>query len=148
MSEDIFTDADIEQGQDVLGSEYFAGRKIAERFMTKFQDDHFKPLIEEFAKQFRDKLWTDVANWLLLDTESNLHNEIAPMVEGTLQAILTGERWALNRYALAAKYGDGEKLRAAIVKHVPIELQDARMADLEAENAKLREENRWLREHR
>ena len=150
ITDDIFTEADIREGEkyDSLGPEYFAGRRIAERFMTQFQDEHFKPLIDEFAKQFADKLWTDIANSLLGDTEHNLHLEMARMVEGTVKALITGEQWALNRYALLARSGDGEKLRAAIVKHVPTELQDARIADLEADNAKLREEVRWFREHR
>lgn len=146
MEDEVFTADDIEKGQDVLGPEYFAGRRISERFMAQFKDEHFKPLAEEFAKVFRDKLWTDIADWLLVDTESNVHNEIARMVEGTVQAIITGQKWALNRYALAARYGNGVELRAAIVKHVPAELMDARLRDLEAENAKLREDIRWFRD--
>ena len=150
MTNDIFTIDDLKQSEEygALSPAYFAGRRIAERFTAQFQDEHFKPLVDEFAKQFRDKLWTDVAEWLLLDTESNLHQEMARMVDGTVNAILTGEKWAFNRYALAAAYGDGVKIREAIVKHVPAELQDARIADLIAENEKLREEVRWFREHR
>jgi hypothetical protein len=53
---------------------------------------------------------------------------------------MTGERWALERYTLG-KYGDGEKARAAVAAHIPKEIQDARIADLEAENKRLRE---WL----
>lgn len=148
-TEGIFTVEDIKQsdGYQALGPEYFASRRLAEAFISGFEAEQFKPMIDEFTKQFNDKLWTGVADSLVSDTESNLHLEISRIVEGTVRAILSGEKWALNRYVLAAKY-DCEKTRAAVSKHIPEELQNARISDLEAEITKLRDDLRFYREYR
>lgn len=53
----------------------------------------------------------------------------------------------MDRYVLGQRY-ECEKIRAAIAKHIPEELQNARIADLEAENAKLKEDLEWAREWR
>lgn len=129
-----------------LSPPYFAGREIAERFMAKFEDEHFKPLAEKFANQFRDQLWGDISAWLLADTESNVGGAIWRMVDQIVQEILSGASpWIAKQYALGERY-DCEKVRAALAKTIPKELQDARIADLEAEVAKLEENLRWMRD--
>lgn len=145
--EDIFTLEDRENSDryDSLGPEYFAARRMARRFMEAFGADNFKPLIDEFTKRFNDELWTGVVASLIDDTESNIQLETSRMVEGTVRAILSGERWALNRYVLASKYDSGS-VREAVVKHIPKELQDARITDLEAEIAQLRSDLKYYRE--
>lgn len=127
-----------------LGPAYFEARPIVERHMEKFQAEHFQPLIGEFVKLFEDKLWDSVRDHLLSDTEMNIHGEVYRMVDDCVAALLSGERWAIERYVLG-KYNQ-EKVRAAIAKHIPQELQDARIADLEKDVERLTEQNRWLRE--
>jgi hypothetical protein len=124
-----------------LGPAYFEARPIVAKHMEKFEAEHFQPLISEFVKQFQDKLWDSVRDHLLGDTEMNIHGETYRMVDDCVAALLSGERWAIERYVLG-KY-DQEKVRAAVAKHIPQELQDARIADLEKEVARLRDNLRF-----
>jgi hypothetical protein len=66
------------------------------------------------------------------------------MVDDTVRALLGGNEWALKRYALGARHDHGA-IRAAVAKHIPAELQDARIADLEAEVDRLRKDLEWWR---
>lgn len=140
--DEAFTDAEIDFGAQnpVLGPAYLAARGIAEKFMAPFEAEHFEPLITKFADTFRAQLWTELETFLLSDIESNLQGSLWRMVDGTINALLTGEQWALNRYAMAqARYGDAEKVRAAVAKHLGDELARARIADLESQLADARD---------
>jgi hypothetical protein len=119
-----------------LGPAYFEARVIVERQMAKFEAEHFEPLLKKFTDAFREKLWDDVRDHMLGDTEMNLQSHIYHMVDSCMHAILAGEQWAIERYALQ-KY-DARKAREAIAKHIPAELQNARIADMEEEIARLR----------
>ena len=125
----------IKEGTEslVLGPAYFDARAVAERVMAKFDDGHFKSLIDAIVEKIRDKLWDDVRGWLLSDTEINLQGDIVRMVDCSVNGLLGGAGWALQKYALAERYNQGVEIRKAIAKHIPAELQDARIADLEAE---------------
>lgn len=129
-----------------LGPEYFGARKASAAFMTKFQAEHFKPLVDEFTDQFRDKLWSDIVDYLISDTESNLHSEVARMVEGTIRALLTGEEWAMKRYPFC-DYRDGEKIRKEIAAHSGDAIAQARIADLEKEVERLRGDLQTIRRY-
>lgn len=126
---------------NTLGPAYFEARAIVERHMEKFEPEHFQPLIDTFTTQFRDALWDSVRDHLLSDTELNLQGSLYRMVDDCVAALLSGEEWALKRYALG-RYRQ-EEIRKAIAKHIPTELQDARMADLEAEVKRLKENLRF-----
>lgn len=136
----------LDQGAEhpVLGPHYFAARKVAGEFMEKFEAEHFKPLMEDFAKKFGEKLWTDLENHLMSDTESNLHSTIWRQIDESVKALLGDGQWAIDRYVLSGRY-DCEKIRAAVAKHIPQELQNSRIADLEAEVASLRQSLEWAR---
>lgn len=147
-TEAAFTADEISQGEDypTLGPAYFAARDIAEKFMAPFEAEHFKPLIEKFADDFRHKLWDDLQTYLLMDVESNLGGSLWRMVDGTINALLTGDQWALDRYVMAAtRYGEAPKVRAAILKHAGGHLVTARIAELEARVAELQADNQRLR---
>lgn len=142
MSEAAFTDDELAFGVEypTLGPAYHAARDVAEKFMAPFEAEHFKPLIDKFAGDLRAQLWSDLENYLLSDVESNLQGSLWRMVDGTINALLTGETWALNRYAMAqARYGDAEKVRAAVAKHLGDELAAGRIADLESQLKDARE---------
>lgn len=145
----VFTSDDLAFGEQypVLGPHYEAGRKVAEAFMEKFQAEHFKPLVEKMADEFRDRLWSDLETFLLSDVTSNLHGSMDRMVEGSVQAILTGEKWALDFYPLTQRH-DGQKVREAVLTHCRDQITDMRVAELEAEVEKLKKDLEWAKRDR
>jgi hypothetical protein len=142
----VFTAEDLAFGEQypVLGPHYEAGRKVADAFMEKFQAEHFKPLIDKFTDEFRDRLWSDLETFLLSDVTTNLHGSMDRMVEGTVKAILTGEAWALNFYALAKNH-DAAKVREAVMAHCRDQITDLRVASLEVEIERLKKDLEWAR---
>lgn len=128
----------------ILGPNYFAGREIANRFMSQFEDEHFKPLVDKFTDLFREQLWESLSDYLISDTTSNIHSAIWRRADGTVKALLSGQPWALQQYVFNDQHGDGQKIRAAIAKQIPEEIQNTRITELEAENEKLRKEVQWL----
>lgn len=134
-----FTETDTShQYTASLGPEYFASNRLAEAMIAKFDAEHLKPLVDKVADEFRDKLWSDVTDWLLSDTEQNVAGGVRYMVEQTVQALLSGKEWAMQRYPYA-DYSKGEEIRAAVAKHGGDTLLARRVADLEAENVRLSE---------
>ncbi len=142
----MFEADEIAEGErtTTLGPAYFAARKSAERFMAAFEAEHFKPMIDRFSRDFRDAMWGDVVAFFLSDTESNLQGEMWRHADSMVRHVLAGEEWAMKKFALGERY-DCEKVRAAVAKSVPRELQDARIADLEAEVAKLKNDLAFYR---
>src|ERR1700735_1510927 len=122
-----------------LGVEYFAARDIAERFMAKYEAEHFKTLADKFCSLLRDQMWDDIVGWFLSDTESNLSGEIRHRIERCIEALLTGNQAYINQFVLPEYSSFGEEIRKAIAVHIPQELQTTRIADLEKENARLKE---------
>lgn len=132
-----------------LGPAYGRASAIAERVMVGFEAEHFKPLIDKLARDVAERLWNDLEATLLSDVESNVQGSIWRAVDATVNALLTGEKWALERYALAAgRYGEAGKVRAAIAEHCRDHLVSERIADLEAEVKFLRKHNEALQRYR
>jgi hypothetical protein len=129
----MFAEEDIKSGENalVLGPAYFDARRVAERAMANFEAEHFKPLIEKLSSEINDRLWSDVQNSLMCDLEMNMQGEIWRVVDNCVQDLLGAKRWALEKYVLSERYNGGEEIRAAVAKHIPVELQNARIADLE-----------------
>lgn len=150
MSDDIpeaFTPEDFAQSAEhggLLGPAYFAARRVCERALADFQAEHAKPLVDDIVQNIADRLWDSVQSSLWGDVELNLQSQMWGMVDETVKALLSGQRWALERYALGSRY-DHQAVRAAIAKHIPTELQDARIAELEAKIASLEESMKWAR---
>jgi hypothetical protein len=153
MTEAAITEEDIFQGtnMEVLGPAYFASRRAVQRFMEHFEAEHFKPLTDKIVKQatdqIRETLWDDVATFFLSDAESNLQSNMWRQVDDCVQALLGGKEWALKRYALQGRYDD-KAIREAVAKHIPKELQDMRVADLEAEVVRLKSDIEFYRRSR
>ncbi len=144
MSDSVtFTEEDIALGP-MLGPEYGASNRMAEAMLEKFQAEHLKPLVDKVADEFRDKLWDDVRDWLLADTEQNVAGAVREMVEQTIVALMTGKEWAMQRYPFA-KYSKGEDIRKAVAQHGGEPLLMARIADLEAELKRANETIQWMR---
>lgn len=148
MTEDIiqFT-ADDENMLPILGPEYSASNRLAEAMLAKFNAEHLKPLIDKAADEFRDKLWDDVRDWLLQDTEMNVAGAVREMVEQSVTALLTGNEWAMKHYPYA-DYDKGAKIRAAVAKHAGDTLLARRVSELEAEIIKRDETISRLRDSR
>jgi hypothetical protein len=127
--------------------EYTRGNLVAERVMAQFKEEHFQPLAKLVGDFIADKLWDMLRDHLLSDTELNLETAMRGRVESTVQALLGGHQWALQKYVLGERY-DCEQIRAAIAKHIPAELQDKRVADLEAELAQAKKDLKFYREDR
>lgn len=125
-----------------LGPQYFAARDIAQAFMEKFSAEQFEPLLKRFSEEFYCKAKDDFETYLMSDAESNIHNSIRYLLDDTVKALLTGKEWALERYPLA-KYHDGEEMRKAIAAHIPLEIQNKRIEELEAEVKRLKESLHW-----
>lgn len=121
-----------------LGPEYRASQRLAEAMFAKFEAEHMKPLIEKAADEFRDKLWDDVRDWLLQDSELNVAGAVRHMVEQTVVALLTGKEWAMQHYPYA-DYRKGEEIRAAVAKHGGDTIMAMRVRELEAEVEKQKE---------
>lgn len=138
---------DQAEGYPTLGPHYFAARKVAEEFMAKFEPEHFEPLIRKAADAFYTQMQESLEASLLSDVESNIHGTMWRQIDDSVKALLSGERWALERYALGTRY-ECDKIRAAIASHIPAELQEALVKDLEDENKRLREDNEMLRRYR
>ena len=143
MTDLTFTDEDIALGP-VLGPEYRASQRFAEGVMKDFQDEHLQPLMKIIADEVQDKLWDVARDRLLQDTETNVHGAVRDMVEQTINALLTGKEWAMQRYPYA-DYSKGEEIRKAVAVHGGDELLMRRIADLETEVAKKEETIQWLR---
>jgi|TARA_Y100000034_G_scaffold136722_1_gene215228 hypothetical protein len=143
---EAFTSEDIKQGEahPELGPEYFAARRIAEGVADRIGVDAFKGMIDKFTDDFRDRLWSDIADYLVTDTEMNVQGAVRSMVEGTVRALLTGEQWAMNRYPYC-DYRDGEKIRKRIAEHSGDEIARRRIADLEREVAGLNDRISYMR---
>jgi len=142
----MFDKEEIDKGAEhiTLGPAYFAARKTAERFMASFEAEHFKPLIDEFTKRFRDEIWRNIDEWLISDTENNLQHRMWQHTDSMVKHILAGDDWAMKKFALGERY-DCDRIRKAIALHIPKELQDKRIADLEEENDKIKKEIEHLR---
>jgi hypothetical protein len=128
-----FTPED-EAASSSLGPEYHASGRWAEAMVAKMDTEHLKPIIDKAAAEFRDKLWDDVRDWLLADTESNAAGAVREMVEQTIRALLTGREWAMKRYPFA-DYARGQEVREAVAKFGGDELLMRRIADLEEQIA-------------
>jgi DNA-binding transcriptional regulator GbsR (MarR family) len=122
-----------------LGPHYFAARDAVEQFMAKFEPEHFAPLLKKFTDSFYEQMLESLQASLMFDLESNLQSHLWRGIDDSVKALMTGERWALERYALGERW-DHEKIREAVAKHIPAELQDARIKDLEAEVDRLRKD--------
>lgn len=140
----MLTEKHIDEGSKypTLGPAYFCSREVVERAMEGVQSSDFKPLLDRFSKEFTDTVWTSIQDHLLSDTEMNLQGAMWRQVDDIVKYLLSGEKWAVEKYALGARH-DCEKVREAVARAVPKELQDMRIADLEAEVLRLKDSLRF-----
>ena len=131
-----------------LGAEYFAARDAAEGFLKHWQEEHAEQLAEAIMKPVldavQDKVWDAFRDHLVGDTELNVAGVMRDMVESSVRALIGGEKWANVKYISPAGYRT-EKVRETLAKLYSDEIKDGRIADLETEVERLKEQLRWYR---
>lgn len=141
--EPLLNPADAEKYK-TLGPAYFAARCVVEQAVAPFTADMMQSVVKEIADKLYTQLQDIIEDALWSDAELNLQGKMWRMVDETVQALLSGEKWAVERYCLGSRY-DHDKVRAAIARHIPEELQNVRIADLEQEVADLKKSLEWER---
>src|SRR3990167_7940111 len=109
MPEEVFTTDDLKSAEDfpTLGPAYYAARRASEAFFAGSETEPFKKVVAKVVDDLRDQLYDYVEAHILGDLENNIQLHVRRMVERTVQALLTGNEWAMNQYPLS-KYHDGE----------------------------------------
>lgn len=134
------------EAHPTLGAEYFEARDAAEQFLEHWQEEHAAKVAEEVIKPMLDTIHERVndafRDFLLADAEQNLQGTMRDMVEKSVRALLGGEKWANVKY-IEYPYREGQKVREALAKLHSDPIKDGRIADLEAEVARLEEQLRW-----
>ena len=131
-----------------LGAEYFAAREVAERFMAHWTEQHAEQFAEAIVKpvidQVTEKVWDAFRDYLMSDTEQNIHTEMQRMVENSVLALIGGQKWANVKYISPEGY-QTEKVRETLAKLYSDQIKDGRIADLEAEVTRLKQSLEWAR---
>lgn len=121
--------------------------RIVEASCAALKSEHAKEIADVVAKQVYDRIQEVVEASLWSDAEMNLQGKMWSMVDEMIKGILGGDLAAMKRYTLGHRY-DCEAVRKAIATHIPQEIMNARIADLEAENKSLQDALRLERELR
>jgi hypothetical protein len=120
-----------------LEPEYTRAHAFAEKLLSEFEAEHFKPIIKKLTDAVGEALWDMVQDSLIADTSRNVAGHIQDRIESSIEALLGGKEWAIKKYVLEGY--DREGIRAAVAKAVPQEVQTLRIADLEKEVARLKD---------
>lgn len=141
---DVFTDEDLQKAETAptLGPAYFAARRMVEAIMAGTEAAPFATVAKKCIDEIQTAVYQYAADYLRDDMESNLQHYVRDMLERTVQALLTGEPWAMRQYPMS-QFHDGEAIRKAVAQHGGEPLLMARIADLEKEVARLTESLKW-----
>lgn len=139
------SDAELCAERPRLEPEYTRANAVAEKVMAQFEAEQFKPLLKKVADAVTEHLWDIFRDHIVSDTEMNVAGHIRDRIESSIRALLAGEKWAVEKYCLQ-NYRQ-EEVREAIARHIPIELQDKRLQELEAENKRLKEHVDFMRRY-
>jgi|ERR1043165_1301130 hypothetical protein len=139
------SDAQLCEGSPHIEPEWTRSHVIAEQITERFEAEHFKPLLKKIEDYVSEHLWDMVRDSLLGDTTHNIAGHICHRVECTVKALLGGNKWAVDKYVMD-QYDGGKSIRKALASVIPTEIMDARIADLEKDNEKLRDDLKRERE--
>jgi hypothetical protein len=135
----MFSEDHMKKAEDSpsLGPAYFSGREFAERLMSTATGKELDGIAQDLSSKIYATLQSALQDHLINDTESSIQSHIWGSVDEMVRYLLAGEEWAIKRYVLNERY-NAEKIRAAIARHIPDDVRNARIADLEAQVEKLR----------
>ena len=128
-----------------LEPEYTRAHAFAEKLLSEFEDEHFKPIIKKLTDAVGEALWDMVRDSLIDDTSRNVAGHIQHRIESSIEALLGGKEWAIKKYVLEGY--DRDAIRAAVASAIPKEVQELRIADLEKEVARLKESLEYARRY-
>jgi hypothetical protein len=145
MESPFITEADVQEGREsTLGPAYFASRRVVEAALADLPDNVFEPIVKMFVDAAYERLQEAVEKSIWFDAEMNLQAKLYGGIDEVIASIIAGKDWAITRYGIdEARYGKGPAMREAIAKHLPQEMLDGRIADLEAEVKRLKEQLEW-----
>ena len=138
------TDAELYAQDPSIEPENSHANALAERVMMQFEAEHFQPLLKKVANAVSGHLWNIFRDHIISDAEMSVAGHIRDRIERSVEALLSGQEWAIEKYVLHDYNRLG--VREAIAKLVPKELQDKRVAELEEEVERLRADLGWYRE--
>lgn len=130
-----------------LGPNYEFGRQVSERFMAQFETEQLLPLIETFGRKVYEEVEQKFRDFLMTDVECNIHLDIQRQLDACVEALLGKNTWIIEKYCLGERY-NCEQIRAAVAAAMPKEIQEARIADLEAEIERLKNDIAIMRQYR
>ncbi len=131
------TDAELCKIHPSIEPEYTRAHALAEKVMAQFQAEHFEVIVKKLTDYLREHLWDLVRDTIIDDTEQNIAGHIRDRVESSIEALLSGQEWALRKYTMN-KY-DHAGIRKKIAEQIPQELQLLRLKEVEEENRRLRD---------
>jgi hypothetical protein len=130
-----------------LGPAYFDAQAVVD---AAFPDEASGPIIEamqpvikKFVDDAYEALLERAQDYLFSNIKDNLQQNVWRMVDASVMGVLGGDKWAVQQFVLDDRY-DCKEARRVLAALIPVELQDKRMAELEAELAKAKDENRRL----
>lgn len=112
----------------VLGPHYQTAHRISDAAMATFEVETIKPLVDKAVSDFSGKLWDLVRDSLIDDTQQNIQGQCWRMVDEIVTALLSGNEWAVERYALQDRY-DIQKTRTVLAESIKEHLQNACYVD-------------------
>lgn len=132
-----------------LGAEYFEARDVVRRFMENWTEEDAQKLADAIVKPaldaVHDKVWDSFRDHLMSDVEYNVQAEMRRMVEDSVRALIGGRKWANVKYISPEGYAT-EEVRETLAKLYSDEIKDGRIADLEKQVARLKDDLRFYRE--
>lgn len=138
----------IEKSKDysALGPSYFAASELCENFFSEWEPENLEGIAQKVAEEISGKIHNELRDFIWDgQLESSLQSKAYQMVDDTVKALLTGEKWAIDRYVMNDRYNDGAVLREKLARMIPQEIQDKRIADLEAQLEKIKKErDEWI----
>lgn len=125
----------IDEHAHCLGAAWGASRRIAGYIMAESEDrgSDLNKAINKIGNEIYETINDKVVGWLMSDAESNLQSHIRHLVDGSVRAILKGEKWANGYYIING--WDGKEVRKQIWLQMKDELVDTRITELQKQLA-------------
>lgn len=107
-----------------------------------------KPIVEKFADDVKDKIWSDIEYYMASDCASNLRTEIEREVGNIIDLLLVGDKQALQATNIISEYTFGRlpEIRQAIFDTCGTELQKQIISDKDEEIENLKSQIKALRD--